>query len=132
MILVIEVGQNNILPIFCSKNGTTFNKFHPSFQAISQQRSGIKRWFLRQNVPLNMAITAIPTVACNNDNCNFQYLGTSISPPQHSFVLEVFLAGTSNASNNTLLAVLCIIWHEKVNGSCFHTKGINRKPQLYI
>jgi len=80
MILVIEVGQN-ILPSFCSKNGTTFNKFHPSFQAISQQRSGIKRWFLHQNVPLNMAITAMPTMACNNDNCNFRYLGTSISPP---------------------------------------------------
>ena len=80
MILVIEVGQN-ILPSVCSKNGTIFNKFHPSFQAISQQRSGIKRWFLHQNVPLNMAITATPTMACNNDNCNFRYLGTSISPP---------------------------------------------------
>ena len=79
-ILVIEVGQN-ILPSFYSRNGTTFNKFLSSFQAISQQHSGIKRWFLRQNILLNMVITATPTMACNNDNCNFRYLGTSISPP---------------------------------------------------
>ena len=72
--LVIKVGQN-ILPSFCSKNGTTFdNNIHPSFQAISQQRNGIKRWLLCQNVPLNMAIKATPTMACNNDNCNFRYL----------------------------------------------------------
>ena len=127
---MIKVGQN-ILPSFCSKNGTTFKSFHPSFQAISQQHSGIKRWFLCQNVPLNMAITATPTMACNNNNCNFQYLGTSITPP---IVLywKFFLAGTSNASNNTLLVVLCTIWHEKVNGNCFHMKGINRKPQRNI
>ena len=75
-----------------------------------------------------MVITATLTMACNNDDYNFRYLGTSISPP----IVEVFLAGTSNASNSTLLVVLGTIWHEKVSGSCFHTKGINHKPQLYI
>ena len=127
---MIKVGQN-ILPSFCSENnGTTFKNFHPSFQAISQQHSGIKRWFLRQNVPLNMAITATPTMACNNNNnCNFRYLGTSISPPivlYWKFFLQVL---AMHASNNTLLVV---IWHEKVNGNYFHMKGINRKPQRNI
>ena len=128
---MIKVGQN-ILPSFYSKNGTTFKNFHPSFQAISQQHSGIKRWFLRQNVPLNMAITATPTMACNNNNCNFRYLGTSISPPivlYWKFFLEVLALLQISI---TLLVVLCTIWHEKVNGNCFHMKGINRKPQRNI
>ena len=77
-----------------------------------------------------MAITATPTMACNNDNCNFRYLGTSISPLK--VLYWKFFAGTNNASNNTLLVILCTIWHERVNGSCLHVKGINRKPQLYI
>ena len=69
-------------------------------------------------------------MACDNDKCNFRYLGTSIF--HIKLILEVFLAGTSNASNNTLSVVLCTIWHMKVNSSCFHMKGINRKPQLNI
>ena len=41
---------------------------------MSQQRTGIKRWFLCQNDPLNMTIIATPTMACNddtNDDYNF-------------------------------------------------------------
>ena len=67
-----------------------------------------------------MAITAAPTMACNNDNCNFRYLGTIISPPillYWKFFLQVLAM-----LQITLLVVLCTIWHEKVNGSCFHTK----------
>ena len=30
------------------------------------------------------------------------------------------------------MIVLCTIWHEKVNGSGFHAKAKNRKPQLYL
>ena len=58
-------------------------------------------------------------MACNNDIAIFT---------SYSIVLEVFLVGTSNASNITLLVVLCTIWHEKMNGCnyCFHMKGINR------
>ena len=33
-----------------------------------------------KNDPLNMAITATPTMACNDENYDFQYPGTSILP----------------------------------------------------
>ena len=64
MFLVINVGQN-ILPIFCS---TMLKKIHPRFLAISQQHSRLKTWFLCQNDQLNVANTATPTLACNDDN----------------------------------------------------------------
>ena len=48
----------------CNKNDTTLQEFHSRFLAISQQRSYIKKWFLRQNDQLNMVITATPTMAC--------------------------------------------------------------------
>ena len=66
--------------------------FRPYLSNAVKLRLG---WFLHQNVLLNIVIIATPTMACNNDNRNFRYLGTSISPPTNSFVLEDFLADTS-------------------------------------
>ena len=50
----------------------------------------------------------------------------------YSFILDVWFAGTSITLSNICLMALCTIWHEKVNGGGFHSKGTHRKPQLHL
>ena len=69
-----------------------------------------------------MVNTATPTVACSNENYNFRCLCTNILP-LYTFVLDILFAVTSNTLSIIFMMVLCTIWHEKVNGSSFHTKG---------
>ena len=63
-----------------------------------------------------MAIKAMPTMACNNDDCSFRYVVLVFHPIvlYWKFFLQVL---ATLRSSNTFLVVVCTIWHEKVNGS---------------
>ena len=95
----------------CSECDTTSSKFDLSYILN-----------LCQNNRLNVVITAMPIMACNDEN-HFNLLTLIFCP--YSFVLDVLLADTTITLSNTFFLMIlrhCTIWHEKVNSTSFHTK----------
>ena len=120
--LIIKVWQK-LLPIFCSRNSTTSNKYHASFGPYLSNTLELRYGSCAPKWCAKYGNYSHAHKSLQWQKLRFRYLGPSTMPLW--FVLDVLLAGTGNTSSNTFLVVLCTIWHEKVNGSSFYAINYN-------